>query len=81
MALGEIRAAGNTQAHGSFSVVRTGTQAGKGDSITIRVGNQIKGWTVTQIEPSRLFLSRDDRLALGDSADCLEEWQRQQHPT
>jgi hypothetical protein len=52
-----------TQAHGSFSVVRTGTQAGKGDSITIRVGDQIKGWTVTQIEPSRLFLSRDDRLA------------------
>jgi hypothetical protein len=33
------------------------------DSISIRVGDQIKGWTVTQIEPFRLFLSRDDRLA------------------
>src|ERR1700674_175964 len=52
-----------TQAHGSFAVVRTGTQAAMNDSISIRVGDQIKGWTVTQIEPFRLFLSRDDRLA------------------
>src|ERR1700730_7714306 len=51
-----------TQAHGSFAVVRTGTKASVNDSISISVADQINGWTVTQIEPFRLFLSRDNRL-------------------
>lgn len=29
--------------------------------VRARVGDEIGGWTVTQIEPRRLFLSKDDR--------------------
>jgi hypothetical protein len=49
-----------TEAEGSFAVVN---QAGTNKSIRARMGDQIDGWTVTQIADRQLVLSRDGRVA------------------
>ncbi len=46
------------EASGARAMVRTD---GSEKVVRARVGDEIGGWTVTQIEPRRLFLSKDDR--------------------
>jgi hypothetical protein len=50
-----------TEDNGSFAVVRADPSTNK--SIRVRIGDQIEGWTVTQITKLNIILSRDGRIA------------------